>query len=275
MLTHRDQWALQDPNPERSNPINLPKSHTSVSHSSHSHPEKHINLAFANSKIHDIFHLPRTTSKPIPNTIELPMPFPALHESIRKVPMSSVDHFDLFLPNHEKKYQPKAYYPNYSEMQPKIVSEPTKISFFQPQLNNRTNYLLHTTPNSIINNNFAVQSLHSPRGKQVTVLRSKDLKATTSIYGEDSLWSQGSNTHVLSKQPNPYETVLLRAIPSPTNDVRTVPNPKYNSPQVISPQKKYSTVNLEHLLSQMEVESEVNRNLGRSADKNQEARIGQ
>lgn len=273
LMSHHNQWALQSPSPKQINQSNPPKPHLSVSHIAHTHPEKHLNFAFADSKIHDIFHQPRTTPKPIHNTIENhQIPFTPPHESMRKIPMSSIDNFNLFLPIHEKKiYPPKVHYTHHSETPPKPVSEPTKISFFQPLIHNRTNFL-QTTPNSLLNKKITVHSTYNSHGKHVTILRSKDVKGTTPIYDEDASWTQDSNTHILSKQPSPYETVLLRAVQSPKNNVPTIPNPKYNPPQV---QKAYSTINLEHLLSQMELESEVNRNLGRSADKNQEAGIGQ
>ncbi|KOB75087.1 putative epidermal cell surface receptor, partial [Operophtera brumata] len=245
IMSH-NQWTLQNPNPKPQNLDNEPQPHFSVSHVSHTHPEKHTNFAFADTKVQDMFHQPS-------------------HDSMRKVAMSSLDNFNYFIPSHENTV-PAVAYPYYSATQPKSISEPMKISLFQPTVNNRTDYLLRTASYPTNKKNIQGQPSH---GKHITVLRSKDLKPVT--HDEDILRSQDWNTHVLSKQPNPYESVMLRPIPSPKKNV-----PRTHSQKLIYPQvpKMPSTLNLERFLSQLEVESEVNKNLGRSADKNRENAIG-
>lgn len=265
LMSHH-QWALQNPNPKQFNLDNSPKPHFSVNHVSHTHPEKHINFALADTKVTDITHQPS-------------------HDSMRKVSMSSLNNFNYFMPTNKKKYHAVAY-PYYSETQSKAKLEPTKISLFLPIVNNGTDNRLQTsspihlphkepTPKvyPIKNENIEYQSSH---GKHITVLRLKDLKPT--INYKDTLRSQDAISHVLSRQPNPYETVLLRAVPNRLNNVTPMDNvPRIPNPNLIYPQvpKTPLTLSLEHFLSQMEVESEVNKNLGRSADKNSESAIGQ
>lgn len=71
------------------------------------------------------------------------------------------------------------------------------------------------------------------------------------------------HAHVLMKAPNPYETVLLRPVD------RSEPIPRRHS------QSGNSPLDVEHIVNQMEVEAEVNRNLERSADKTQNPAAGQ
>lgn len=74
-----------------------------------------------------------------------------------------------------------------------------------------------------------------------------------------------NNNHVSVKLSNPYETVLLRPVERPGPIAR----------KNINPQSMNSPLDVERLVHQMEVETEVNRNLERSADKSQDSAAGQ
>ncbi|XP_052756461.1 putative epidermal cell surface receptor isoform X3 [Galleria mellonella] len=150
---------------------------------------------------------------------------------------------------------------------------PKKVKFyFEPVIQNQTSrYLLSKdlADSPTYNKENQEHPFYNMRGKHITILRSKDFKTAIppNNVNDINLWGQDTKTHLLSKVPNPYETVLLRAVPNTKIEV----SPTLNGKGPHNSDKAYTALDLEHLLNQMEVESEVNRNLGRSADKNKNA----
>lgn len=104
--------------------------------------------------------------------------------------------------------------------------------------------------------------------KQYQTMRNKELYATHTEPRGHEVWHDDAvkeNAHVLMKAPNPYETVLLRPVDRSEPIMR----------KHMNPQSGNSPLDVEHLVNQMEVEAEVNRNLQRSADKSQNPPAGQ
>ncbi|KAG6464356.1 hypothetical protein O3G_MSEX014459 [Manduca sexta] len=206
----------------------------------------------------------------------LKIPF-QIHDPVKKIPLSQIDNLDLFLPDHDHKViTPTVSYPKaYVNPTIKTITDlRTNQKFFEPAIMNKSaNYPVPKVSINSILYNDPKENAASGTHKQVTVLRTNDVQnvKTTNNQHNDIIWRQ-NDKHLLTKAPNPYETVLLRAVPNAHID--TVPASTTNT-KIRYAGKPYSSLDLEHLLSQMEIESEVNRNLGRSADKNQEAAAGQ
>lgn len=140
---------------------------------------------------------------------------------------------------------------------------------FQPNLNKTIFTMPHSNP--VISpytlsrkSNFREQNLRGTLAKHITILNAKNIptKSQDTITFDPYLSGTKGN-HVLTKEPNPYETVLLRAI-DPSNK-----NSKHFDKNNLSrhKEKPYSALDLEHILSQIEIETELNRNLERSVQK--------
>lgn len=232
-------------------------------------------------RMHEIIRQPPVTPKNH-NTINLLNKY---YETATKIPVQTYEKSHYFAPTYVKSESHDSE--NYVQPNVNIIT-PMPIPYFKP-LVVQNHSLLHQPEHVAIpipdNKAFPLsdteafplstnsEGKHNLLGKHVTVLRTKDLtqKRPTDLQNR---WGQSStNMHVLTKQPSPYETVLMRAIPNPKLETASSYERHLKSPAVSG--KPYSTLDLEHLLSQMEVESEVNRNLGRSADKNQDTAAGQ
>lgn len=251
LVSHRESWNLKPVTSKvPSYSAILPKTHTSVSHTTHTHPEKELNIKSPHPKVNVVTRT-RVLSHDSKNSWgALHVPLKPLPEAMRKVPMSSVDNFNYFLPTHDKRL-PTFPYPRTDLSLPRITTH-TPLTYFEPKYYNRSDHILiRSSTESTIS-----YRPHPNSGKHVTVLKSKDLRPLK----ESGIWVQDTKTHVLNKLPNPYESVLMNAVISRKGHTAK------SKHKTINPKKSPSTINLEHLLSQMELESEVNRNLGRSAD---------
>lgn len=145
---------------------------------------------------------------------------------------------------------------------PKVPHPPTqRRPYFAP---NKNRYNVHQEPKTEHPNKKLLVSQPKPSYK----MRNKELYATHTDPREHEEWHDNAgkdNAHVLMKAPNPYETVLLRPVD------RAEPIARKH----INPQSGNSPLDVEHLVHQMEVEAEVNRNLERSAEKSQNPAAGQ
>lgn len=223
----------------------------------------------SDSKMHDLFQnskiYPENEIKPMAS---LNAKMKQNYEPVRKVPISKLEHFNYFLPVYDRKS------PNSFKTKESVITPPpiTTVTFFEP-VRNRSALPLPPQENPNLNSYHTARehSLHGSRGKHVTILRTKDLVKNTRPNDDNALWTQDTKTHVLTKAPNPYETVLLRPVPNVRTELSSKAINIAKNPRIA--EKTYSALDLEHLLSQMEVESEVNRNLGRSADKNLDASV--
>lgn len=129
-------------------------------------------------------------------------------------------------------------------------------SYFEPA------FEFNKTKSSPTYKNLHHQIIHNIPTKHIAVVKNKDLKAKPTDL--KTVWAKNPQTQLLVKEPNPYETVLLKAVPQIGNDEKLIYSP-LTIPKV--PTRTYSSLDLEHLLNQMELESDTNKNLGRSADK--------
>lgn len=256
--------------------------HTTFSKIAHSHPQKQISFVMTDNKVRNIVHPVHELQDQFSDYQDRSKSFFKSHEVVKKLPSSSsVKDFSYFVPTHQKNAPPPPPLSS-DNYPPKTISDtfitPTNKYFFQPILTNKSDYIL-TKSDPALSNSFQDMNLTSnhtsnkPPGKHVTILKTKILNVPKPSDAYDSFWPHDTKTHVLTKLPNPYETVLLRAVQNPKHAKTSTSSQKLNSLQV--PSKPYSAIDLEHLLNQMEVQSEVNRNLGRSADKNQGNTAGQ
>ncbi|XP_075983325.1 stranded at second transmembrane protein isoform X2 [Anticarsia gemmatalis] len=206
-----------------------------------------------------------------------------VYEPVRKIPLSRVENLNYFLPLGNISPATESYYTKHQTDHipvkpspiPEFRSGGANLIFFEPVLPNRTTayYPPRTIPSPQAK---TVQTTRDKPvlSKQVTILKTKDLKSPKPTDMYDDMFDQDSKTHLLTKMPNPYETVLLRAVPSAKIHM---PSTRYNQnpkPPTMAG-KTYTALDLEHLLHQMEVESVVNKNLGRSADKGLDIAEGQ
>ncbi|CAH0756156.1 unnamed protein product [Diatraea saccharalis] len=247
-------------------PIKIPV-HVDKIIQSHSH--RHNSFVPSDSKMHDMIQQTAVhpsheiQSSDIPKAV-----YKNDHEKIIKVPISEMEHFNYFVPIMERKPEILSYINDEFRPTPRIASLKSTQSLFKPIVENET------TPSSSKSmqrphtyDSIAREPIQVSRSKHVTILRNKDLKSLKAAEN-NQLWTETTKTHLLTKAPNPYETVLLRAVPNAKIDILSNYDRESKSPRIA--EKTYSTLDLEHLLSQMEVESEVNRNLGRSADKSRD-----
>lgn len=270
LTSNNNQWIPSNQNQKPSNPILLEPIELPINVAHVVQPPKYkfSNFVLNDNKMHDMIQhskvhsVPDSKSQSPSNAM-----IKSIHEPFRKIPISKVEHFNYFLPSYDKKTS-MAPFKTTSELKTTpLPFFPTK-AFFEPIQNQTTDgEASKEFPNlSSQQSNVREHPFHGSRGKHVTILRNKDLLTRPN---DNILWSEDTKTHVLTKAPNPYETVLLRPVPSVRAEVTSNYNHNTKIPRVAD--KIYSALDLEHLLSQMEVESEVNRNLGRSADRNRDA----
>lgn len=289
-LVNNNNWEPQN-KPDTSKADSFRKSQTSYQSQ---YSDKHNNIISNENNIPDYFHSPVSlTESPQQSGAEMGNQ-KYNYEPVRKVPISQIDNLNYFLPaadrpkpkvdNSYHKYQINApLKPNnipepIHAMQPQTVQPVHSIPsmpqqmFFQPLIANQTND--YHVPRVLLPQPPSNQNIVRDKPvlrKQVTILKTKDMKTpkTSDLYNGD-LWRDESKAHVLTKLPNPYETVLLRAVPNAKIHMAS----RYNSKLPHMAGKPYTTLDLEHLLNQMEVESVVNKNLGRSADKGEDVAEG-
>lgn len=285
MVSGTNHWFNPSGTKQKDSDSNV-KTHTILSKVAHSHPERHVNFVMTgNNKVQDMYHpvalqVPEhhkemnTVQKQSFEYLDQSKTTISSHEML-KMP-SSVNSFNYFLPTHQKHVEtvyPSANYQFKHITSPDTFLKPDSKLFFEPVVANRTAYVLFKSDPSSANS-LPTNPKNHALSKHVTILKTQDLKTTKPTTAFDAFWTQDMKTqHVLTKEPNPYETVLLREIQSPKATKSAVTSQKLNTLQI--PRKSYSAIDLEHLLNQMEVQSEVNRNLGRSADMKQEVAAGQ
>lgn len=166
-------------------------------------------------------------------------------------------------------FEPEKFPIRHHQFSPSLPSQPKDI-LFEPLKNNKNDsYIIPeiSTPIDIKQDDNIIKN---NQGKYVTVLRNKDLQSVKTNSLEKTAWKPKFHKHLLLKAPNPYETVLLRALPN--TELYSIIHNQIKSQNSAS---RYSTLDLENILSQMEVETDVNRNLGRSAEKNRATAAGQ
>lgn len=266
---NNNQWVPHDQKPLYPillEPIKIP---LNGGHVMQPPKQKYSNFVLSDQKMHNIQHskVPQVAMTKSPSHSNILGKTLQDHEPFRKVPPSKVDSYNYFVPSYDKKYSMSPFKTTSEPKTTPFPLYPTK-TYFEPIQNETTD----GQPSKEFSNLNSHQSnardqnhFHGHRGKHVTILKTKDLK-TRPI--DNILWNQETKLHVLTKAPNPYETVLLRPVPNARAELPSNHNPNAKNPRIA--EKTYTTLDLEHLLSQMEVESEVNRNLGRSADKNRD-----
>ncbi|KAJ8713886.1 hypothetical protein PYW08_007506 [Mythimna loreyi] len=223
----------------------------------------HIHVVNTNPKMLDYRHsLPTLTEKPPPQSMNSQkIPVKSVYEKVKKIPISKVDNLNYFIPSLERRpISESSFSKSHSDRKFNALPEQ---KLFEPSVKNSS--VDHHVPKAIL----AKSSSREPSQyrKHVTILNTKDMKSPrpTQMYHQ-VLWHDDSKAHhVLTKAPNPYETVLLRPISNAKPDVPS--SYMQNSRARMPVGKSYTAMDLEHLLNQMEVESVVNKNLGRSADK--------
>lgn len=212
----------------------------------------------SSSKIHDVNDTPEVNYA----TKITPLYFHGHENPLKKVPISQMNNLNFFLPIYDKKSelsQVKSEIPK-TQLQNEIHQ-----SLFKPKLNISSDSPMKVLLHSQIDQNMHREyNIHSIYGKHVTPMHSKDYKIKEM---ETDIMKPQKNSPVLIKKPNPYETVLLRNRPNNDPNKHTTLIP-YSNQLAKSPAKSHSALDLENLISQMEIESEVNKNLGRSAGKN-------
>lgn len=129
-------------------------------------------------------------------------------------------------------------------------------NYFEPA------YIFNKTVPSSMYKDHRHQIIHNIPKHLSVVKNTVDLKSRPTDL--KSVWAKNPQTQLLVKDPNPYQTVLLKAVPKIGNDEKLIYAPLI-IPKV--PTRTYSSLDLEHLLNQMELESDTSKNLGRSADK--------
>ncbi|CAK1583427.1 unnamed protein product [Parnassius mnemosyne] len=223
----------------------------------------HINFVIPDSKTHELIQQSKNNHILESKSLTAHDAFiKQMHESVSKVPLLQSHNLNFFLPAHDKKFPSHIPF-GFGETKTTTQRAKPAKDFFEP-LHNQSSDYHRKYPNPLTYKNGRHD--HGSHGKHVTILRTKDLKPVRppDTGKNNKSWPQ-TNVHVLTKAPNPYETVLFRVLPEAITDMQKVPSNTAKLPKVSD--KSYSTLDLEHMLSQMEVESEVNRNLGRSADK--------
>ncbi|XP_026314931.1 putative epidermal cell surface receptor isoform X3 [Hyposmocoma kahamanoa] len=148
------------------------------------------------------------------------------------------------------------------ESKPPVAADsPTHRQPYYAPNNNRHN--VHQEPETEPSSKKLLSNQANPSYK----LRNKELYAIhTEPRGHEAWYDDKvqDNAHVQMTAPNPYENVLLRPVD------RSEPTHR----KLMNPQSRNSPLDVEHLVNQMEVEAEVNRNLERSADKSQNPAAG-
>lgn len=277
LMSFHDNWQVQHRKPE-------PPQVTDLSNQTlHMHAEHiaHINRVNEDAKLYDyrytqpnLTQRPPSQSKdsqkvPIPHSQSIDshkIPVKSVYEKIKKIPISKVDNLNYFIPSLKRRPISESSFPKSLNGIPKTNTWPEfpkhQQKMFEPSVKNSS--VNYHVPNVIL----AKSSSRDPSQlrKHVTILNTKDFKSLkpTERYHE-VLWHDDTKAHhVLTKEPNPYETVLLRPVANAKLDAPSSYSPRSRARM---PGKSPSALDLEHLLNQMEVESVVNKNLGRSAVK--------
>lgn len=223
--------------------------------------DQHINYITPDMKLHEFFHRPPPpTPRPLQQSAETG-PVKSVYEPVRKVPISRIENLNFFLPSLERRPLSE-FTKSHSEMKSNTMSDMHVPNLFEPVIQNNTGDF--HIPHVILPQSSGRDQAFR---KHVTILKTKDMKSPkpTEMY-HDVLWEDDSKAHhVLTKDPNPYETVLLRPVLNSKPDVASTYT--QNSKATHMGTKTYTTLDLEHLLNQMDVETVANKNLGRSADK--------
>lgn len=277
VTNNNNHWEVPNRRPDLPKPQQSYRKPQTI-YNTYSYPEKH-NMISNENESHDYgYHNPSNSQNEVPKPTIPDKNFKFSYEPVRKVPMSTVEHMNFFSPSVER-HRPVSgnsyskYQIDTTPLKLNALTEPVKISqkFFEPAIANASiNYDQPSVsyPKAQTSQSQSLSRDKPVLRKQVTILKTKDLKnsKSTEMYNSGGIWGEQSKKHVLTKLPNPYETVLLRAVPNPK--IHIAPsrfNPNSKIPQL--PVKTYTAMDLEHLLNQMEVESVVNKNLGRSAGK--------
>ncbi|PZC76691.1 hypothetical protein B5X24_HaOG204322 [Helicoverpa armigera] len=270
----RDNWELQRRKPDASkigDPFRQPHSYNTPPLT---HPDRHINIINTDSKIHDYYHRPPAPSqRPSTQSMEpQKVNVKSIYEPVRKVPISKIENLNYFLPSLDRRPMSESFVKPIDTKAKGIPEFPNKMhNLFEPIIPNTTT-VDHHVPRVILPQSSPREQ--SPFRKHVTILKTKDMKSPkpTEMY-HDVLWQDDTKAHhVLTKEPNPYETVLLRPVLNSKPDIASTYTQNTKSTHMSG--KSYTALDLEHLLNQMEVESVVNKNLGRSADKNPDDAAG-
>lgn len=250
--------------PHLSNSFKNP--YASMTHDHNTHNS--VNVIISDGKLHNIIEQEKHMDTPKKNSLN---GHDALINQIfdnpfmRNNPTSQSGSIRLFTPNDESKKIPQTAN-KYVEMNE--LKNPTTTNIQAPSKKNYT----FSAPYQI---HESFKNLKDKQKSYIDRTAVTIMKNTRPKELNPDVWRKLPSNHVLLKEPNPYETVLLRAVPNPKIGMKStyVPNTK-NIPKI--PNKSYSSLDLEHLLNQMEIQSEVNRNLGRSADKSHgTAAVGQ
>lgn len=226
---------------------------------------KPLNIITSDGKLHEVFHNFKDGVNGKINILNSHDSFVKHinnNPSVKNVPLSQIQNLNYFLPTNGKEQTKNSGF---------IHNDPYKSAqnYFQPKLqtNKIITHFKSQGPQNINSNqlNNLNHDLNNTPEKLTTVMKTKDLKTAGTSDFKSTLWRKNTEKHLLNKEPNPYETVLLR-VPNTKSEIKStfVPSAK-DIPRIST--KAYSTLDLERLLNNMELETEVNRNLGRSADK--------
>ncbi|KAH9630788.1 hypothetical protein HF086_001016 [Spodoptera exigua] len=252
-LQHRKQELPKLADPYRNT---LPPFHQSYG-------DQHINFITPEMKMHEFFHRPPApTPRPIHQSVDSQTAqVKSMYEPVRKVPISRIENLNFFLPSLDRRPLSE-FTKSHKEAKANTMHDMHVQNLFEPVLPNNT--VDYHIPHVILPQTNARDQAFR---KHVTILKTKDMKSLkpTEMY-HDVLWEDDSKAHhVLTKEPNHYETVLLRPVLNSKPDVASTYT--QNSKATHMGSKSYTTLDFEHLLNQMDMESVANKNLGRSADK--------
>lgn len=226
---------------------------------------KPLNIITSDGKLHDVFHNFKDGVNGKINILNSHDSFVKHindNPSVKNVPLSQIHNLNYFLPTNGKEQMKNSGFINKD-------SYKSTQNYFQPkvQTNKIITHFNSQGPQNIYSKqiNNLNHDFHNIPEKLTTVMKTKDLKTAGTNDYLSTLWRKNTEKHLLNKEPNPYETVLLR-VPNTQSEIKStfVPSAK-DIPRIST--KTYSTLDLERLLNNMELETEVNRNLGRSADK--------
>lgn len=261
LIDPRDDWQVL---PRKPDPQQKTDSFRKIHHLGH------INLVNSESNMHDYILKQHITLRPTPSLESQKIPVKSVYNDnkVRKVPISKVHNLSFFLPSRDRKPFSESSYSNIKiEPRPNPSPELSELqqTLFQPASNNSVDY--RVIPRVIPpQTNTNTPRDKSQLRKHVTLLNTKTVKnpKPPDMYQVLRLEDPKAH-HVLTKEPNPYETVLLRPVPNAKPDAHSTF--AHSSKNTHMSGKSYTALDLEQMLNQMEVESVVNKNLGRSADK--------
>ncbi|CAH2094377.1 unnamed protein product [Euphydryas editha] len=225
---------------------------------------KPFNIIKSDGKLHEVFHNFKHGVDDKINTLNSHGSFVKQindNPSVKKVPLSQIDNLKYFLPTNNKEITKNSGF-NHNDL------HKSTQNYFEPKMQiNKviTNFTPQDPQKIVFNQNDNLNHVIYNTPEKHTIMKTKDLKTAGTSDFKSSLWRENTEKHLLNKEPNPYETVLLR-VPNAQTEIKSTFVPTTNDiPRDRT--KTYSTLDLERLLNNMELETEVNRNLGRSADK--------